>query len=273
MAPQAGVDHHVLRLAERGKRVEQTLAPMGDEVRQRAVLRHLHVLGSLLLFHAERVLHGIVGRGDGGVFRLALHGGEETAPTGVVALVLRQAREGRKLVHDARAQGAVPGFQQRVRRCAYELGGVVPHGVRAARALRPHEAHVRGVLRGQRHEQALLHATETGHAHHLLGIVEALGGRQQLLARDDHLAVGLRARAQARLQQLGIVGPMRFERARRADGGARAAADALLRRDNQLVIVVGDASGRAHFRALHARCVAVAHDGAAVLMDRDVCAL
>ena len=75
------------------------------------------------------------------------------------------------------------------------------------------------------------------------------------------------------MQQLGIVGAMGLKRARGAHGGARAAADALLRRDDQLVVVVGNAARRAHLRAFHARGVAIAHDGATVLMNRDIGAL
>ena len=66
---------------------------------------------------------------------------------------------------------------------------------------------------------------------------------------------------------------MRFERAGGTHGSAGSAPDAPLGFDDQLVVVVGDATARAHIGALHARCVAIAHNSATALMNRNVGAL
>ena len=65
----------------------------------------------------------------------------------------------------------------------------------------------------------------------------------------------------------------RLDAVRRARFGAGSAPDAPLGFDDQLVVVIGDATARAHVGALHARCVAIAHNSATTLMNRNVGAL
>ena len=142
----------------------------------------------------------------------------------------------------------------------------------ALRAARLHEAHAKHAQRRQRDQQALLHAPQARDAHHLLGVVQPVGRGKQLIAGDNHLSVGHVSRRAACLQKLGIVRAMRFERAG-GTHGAGSAPDAPLGFDDQLVVVVGDTTARAHIGALHARCVAIAHNSATALMNRNVGAL
>ena len=143
----------------------------------------------------------------------------------------------------------------------------------ALRAARLHEAHAAHAQRRQRDQQALLHAPQARDAHHLLGVVQPVGRGKQLIAGDNHLSVGHVSRRAACLQKLGIVRTMRFKRAGGTHGGAGSAPDAPLGFDDQLVVVIGDATARAHVGALHARCVAIAHNSATTLMNRNVGAL
>ena len=262
-----------LRLPQRAELRKQATAAVGDEMRQRAVLANLHELRLRRLLHAQRVLDGVVGGDRRGALRLVLHAGEEAPAACVVALVARPADGRGKLFHQVDAHIVVPGFQQRERRVAHEPGRLEPRGVLALRAPRLHEDHASRAARRQRDQQALLHASQTGDAHHLRGVVQPVRRGKQLFARDDHLAVGRLAGRAARLQQLGIVWTMRLERAGGAHGGAGAAPDAPLGLDGQLVVVVGDATARAHLGTLHARRVAIAHNSATALMNRDVGAL
>ena len=115
-------------------------------------------------------------------------------------------------------------------------------GVRAFAALALNKADVLGAGNGQRGEQAFLDATQARNGHNLRAVDQTFGGIHDLLARDDDLAVGSAHGLDALMQQLGVVGTMRLKRARRAHGGARAAADALFRRDNQLVVLIRNAT-------------------------------
>ena len=148
-----------------------------------------------------------------------------------------------------------------------------PGGVLAGGALALDQADMLGAGHRQGDQQAFLHAPEARDGHDFLQVEQPFCGVHDLLARDDDLAIGGAHGLDAAMQQLGVVGTMGLERARGAHGCARAAADALLRRDNQLVVVIGNAARCAHLRAFHARGVAIAHDGAAVLMNRDIGAL
>ena len=91
MAPQARVHEHILRLPQRIERGQQTFAAVGNEVRQRAVLAHLHEPWLPTLLHTPCVLDGVVSRHRRNVLSLVLHAGEEAPTARVVALVARPA--------------------------------------------------------------------------------------------------------------------------------------------------------------------------------------
>ena len=242
-------------------------------MRQRAVLHDLLEARFGLLLDTERFLHGVVGGGAGSGFRLGAHLREEPAFAGVEAGLALQAHLVRELRHQIDARVAIPCLQQRVGGVAHLLGHMEPGGVLAGGALALDQADMFGAGHGQGDQQAFLHAPKARDRHDFLQVEQPLSGVHDLLARDDDLAVGGAHGLDAAMQQLGVVGTMGLKRARGAHGGARAAADALLRRDDQLVVVIGNAARCAHLRAFYARGIAIAHDGAAVLVNRDIGAL
>ena len=164
------------------------------------------------------------------------------ALVGVEAGLALQARAARELGYQVNAHAVVPGFQQRIGGVAHLLGHVEAGGVRAFATLALNQADVLGAGNGQRGEQAFLDATQARNGHNLRAVDQAFGGIHDLLARDDDLTIGGTHSLDALMQQLGVVGTVRLKRARRAHGGARAAADALFRRDDQLVVLIRNAA-------------------------------
>ena len=242
-------------------------------MRQRAVLHHFLKARFGLLLDTERFLHGVVGGGAGGGFRLGAHLREESALAGIEAGFALKAHLVRELRRQIDARVAVPCFQQRIGGVAHLLGHMEPGSVLAGGALALDQADMLGAGHRQGDQQAFLHAPKARDGHDFLQVKQPFRGVHDLLARDDDLPISGAHGLDAAMQQLGVVRTMGLERARGAHSCARAAADALLRRDDQLVVVIGNAARCAHLRAFHARGVAIAHDGAAVLMNRDIGAL
>ena len=196
---------------------------------------------------------------------------EEEITTGFIASLRRiSPGEGGETIADRCPHGARPHAHQLVERRAHGMCRLKAHRVIARCAITRHQHGFGASFHSQSRKQRFLHAAQTFDGNHLLAVKLPGGGIDDLPACDYGHAPGSVHGRDCRRLELGIVGHMGFQGARRTDGCARSAADALLGRYDQIVIRDGNGTRSARLRTAGTRCTTIAYNNAPLAMHRNI---
>lgn len=267
MAPQTCGHQLVARLAQIGKAIEEHLATIGNEVRQRAVVHDLQDGGLLGSDIGQSRSEGLLSCRRRYACNTIPHLEEEASSIGIDRLSRRAYRSGEPIGPDYLAV-AFPYLEQCPSRFLNRSGNSAPAIERARFAGAVHEHHPGYARSSHGHEEALVRASQAFHSDEPVAI-------ESLSPTLHHGTAGHHGDASIRLRRLEegptqhvIGGMMSLEGARRTRRGAGAAAYAPIRFHRQAVIDDGKRPRRASLRAPAAARITIPHHNAAMRVYR-----